>query len=76
MDNYVMDFLVLDDKVQAIEINCYGSILIPKYFDIFFTLVEVAGPGLFDWDKDFERMLHGPCELRVIVDEAGTVQSL
>lgn len=35
MDNYVMDFLVLDDKVQAIEINCYGSILIPKYFDIF-----------------------------------------
>jgi len=60
MDDYVMDFLVLDDKVQIIEVNCYGNI---------------AGPALFDWAKDFERLVHGPCELRVIVDEAGTVQS-
>lgn len=26
IDDYVMDFLVLDDKVQVIEVNCYGSI--------------------------------------------------
>jgi len=51
IESYIIDFIVLEDKIMVIELNPFA---------------KETGPGLFDWIKDKEIIENGPFEFRYV----------
>jgi len=58
-ESFVIDFLVLKDRVLVIELNPFHS---------------GAGAGLFSWKHDREKFLNGPFEFRVTTEPEKDVE--
>jgi len=57
-NSYVIDFLVLIDRVLVIELNPFHA---------------GAGAALFNWKTDRERFLNGPFEFRITTEKDKSV---
>ena len=58
LSRYIVDFAWTPSRVYLVEVNPFdGEVVFP------------ASTGLWDWEKDRERMMNGPLELRIRLTE-------